>query len=216
MGSEVAETCTESIEGALIGILHRSEVREAGFIRRRHRTEPIEAIGISRWHRSEAREATEWRHRHHSEAAGKRSRHRAEIGVLHAVSVEAGIYDFDRHFGFGRDGLGFRFTGFTRGLAPGAPFGGREFDRGVFRFQNSFVCACLSREELYGPQNTDGQYGQEESDISRNRDQRISCLCNSNGVCRDILDSLLTASVYLCSDSLASASNNVAANANIV
>ena len=57
--------------------------------------------------------------------------------------------------GFGDGGLGFCFT-FC--LAPGASFSGGEFHDGIFRFQNSLVCACLSREERYGPRNTNGQY----------------------------------------------------------
>lgn len=222
LGSEVAEACTEGIVVVSICIRRCSEVREAFGIRLRHRSEAGEAVFIRRRHRSEAGEAAEGWHRHHSEAAGKGRLHRAEIGVLHVESIEAGIHDFDRYFrfGFDRDGLGFHFTGFTLSLALGASFSGREFNRGVFFchccFLNHPGDGGLSREELYGPQNTNRQHGQEEGDISRNCDQRISCLCNSNSVCRDILNSLLTASVYLCFDSLASVSNNVAEKSFIV
>ena len=147
LGSEVAEARTETIEGVLIGIRHRSEVREA--------------VGIRCRNRSEAGEAAEG-HRHHSEATSKRSRHRAEIGVLRVESVEAGIYDFDRYFWFSHGGLGlFLSGGFTRGPALSATFSGGEL-------RGCFICFCrqdcrpgdagLSSEDLHKAKKTNGQH----------------------------------------------------------
>ena len=148
LGSEVAETCTETIESVLIGIWHRSKAGEA--------------VGIRRRHCSKSGEASKGRHRHHSKAASKGRLHRAEVSVLHVESVAAGINDLDSYFRFNCDSLGFRFTGFTRGLAPGAPFGGGEI-------RGCFICFCrqdcrpgdagLSSEDLHKAKKTNGQHG---------------------------------------------------------
>ena len=233
LGSEVAEASTETIECVLSGVRrcaetvevlgirrrYHSKAGEAIGISRRHRTEPIEAVGISRRNCSKAGEASKGRHRHHSKAANKGCRHCAKVGILHVESVEAGIYDLDCYFGFSHGGLViFLSGGFTLGLALGASFCCRKLCGGVFfcRQDSFWGCACLSREELHGSQNTNGQYGQEECDIGRNSDQWVGCLCNSNSVCRDILGSLLTASCYRCLDVLASVSNNVVEKSFIV
>ena len=198
LGSEVAEACTEGVEVVSIGIRRCSEVREAVSIRRRHR--------------AEAGESAEGRHRHHSETAGKGRLHRSEVGFLNGVFVEAGVDDFDRYFGLGRSGLGLGFclAGFP---ALGTPFGGGKLRGGFlcFRLQDGRPgCAWLSPEDLHIAEKANGHHGQEDGDIGRNRDQRVRCLRNSNSVCRDILNSLLTASCYRCPDALASVSNNVA------
>lgn len=183
LSSEITEVRAETVEGVPVGI--------------RHRSESVEAFGVRLRHRSESGEATEGRHRHHPEAACKRRRHRAEVGVLHAISVEAsaGGDDFDRYFRFRRGGFGPCFTGRP---ALGSPFRGREF-RSVFRFcrqDRRPGCVGLSSEDLHKAEKADGQHGQEERGISRSGDQRICCLSNSNSVCRNILNSLLTARCF--------------------
>ena len=162
LGSEVAEARTETIEGVLIGIRRCSETSEAVGISRRHRSEAGEAVSIRLRHRSESGEAAEG-HRHHSEAASKRRLHRAEVGILHAVSIEAGIYNLDCYFWFSHGGLVFFLSGgFTRGPALGAPFGSREL-RGCFicfcRQDCRLGCAGLSSEDLYKAKKTNGQHG---------------------------------------------------------
>lgn len=145
LSSETAEACAETIEGVLIGIRHRSEA--------------VEAFGIRLRYRSETGEASERRHRHHSEAACKRRRHRAEVGVLHPVSVEAGGDDFDRYFRFSHDGLGFFFTSRP---ALGASFRSREFRGGFNRFRRQDCrpgCAGLSPDDLHKAKKANGHYG---------------------------------------------------------
>ena len=148
LGSEVAEARSKDIVIVSIGIRCCSKTGEA--------------VGIRRRHRSEAGEAAEGRHRHHSKAAGKGRLHRAEIGILRVESVVAGINDLDCYFWFSHGGLGFFLSGFTLGLALGAPFSGGEL-------RGNFICFCrqgcrpgnagLSSEDLHKAKKTNGQYG---------------------------------------------------------
>jgi len=159
--SEVAEASTETIECVLFGIRRLAKSIEAVNIRLRRYTKSIKAVGIRRRHRPETGEATEGRHRHHSEAACKRSRHRAEVGVLRVESIEAGVDDIDSYFRFrfDRDGLCFCLASFP---ALGAPFGGREL-------WGCFICFCrqdccpgdagLSSEDLHKAKKANGHHG---------------------------------------------------------
>jgi len=83
-----------------------------------------------------------------------------EAGVLHAVSVEAGIYDLTVTSG-PVTVAAVSFFCFSLGPALGAPFGGRTL-RGFFCFCRQDCRpgdAGLSSEELHNAEKTGGQYG---------------------------------------------------------